>query len=598
MAAPTLSARGASDPMSRRVEVLGLLIALAFVAAPALFWHGGVLEAEAIGFFDRFWGADPVVQRILDSRGYDEFQSRELSYAIDFLDAQWVGHCLRNGWVSFIPPSAVAASLLIVAAWTWGAPRAFSGLGRVTAWLLLALYLSNFAVLSTMGICYRATKPLVAPLLLFLLLFLLREHRQPRSGRGRAFAIVATVGITMSLLDRQGFLDVATLTVALLLVWLVRRQGLHLALGAAAATAAAQAYNQLLGPWLIHRVSDYWPNMGFQRIHITRLLDLRLWLEGLSLLRDWTTVLFGSLPAPLLFAGGAAVWVLVLRARRGSGAGAGLLVPALVLLAGVSQLGMTAYMVQRHEPVTWIDERLWYFPLPFQALLLFGLAWGLECWALAPGVALPRAAPIVIFALVVSNVAHWPGLGERMESGLWFSSVSRGSAALKRSIRAGIADPLLDDGYRRFFFECLERFPRLAARAGPYVREGDDVEDAAFRDGRLFSWARQEALIRAFAPRAGLYLLEGGFWLRPGDGISVLRGAQSPHLLAEVRHGGTVEGQEPLTILLDLPQGVTDLTLLSHLPERQVVEGSQRRTAGFGLLLPFLLRPAPPAASP
>jgi hypothetical protein len=254
--------------------------------------------------------------------------------------------------------------------------------------------------------------------------------------------------------------------------------------------------------------------------------------------------------------------------------------------------------VARHAPVTWIDHRAWYYPLPFQAILLFGLAWGLERWALGRDGGLPRVVPIAILALVVANVARWPELKQRMQSGPWFSYVSRDSAAFKRSVEAGSPDPLLDDGYRRFFFDCLERFPRLAARAGAYVREADDVEEPWFRDGRLFAWARREGHLAALAPHGGTYLMEGGLRLRPGEKISIFRGGEPRNLLARVVRSGDTEGPEPVSIVLDLPAGKTELRVVSDLPERQTSEGPARwKRAGFGVLLPFLLRPVPPPAS-
>jgi hypothetical protein len=116
------------------VDLLGLVLALGFVAAPAWFWRGGVLEAEAIEFFGRYWSDRPVIEKILDSRGYDDHQGRELSYAVDFLDAQWEGRQLAQGSARFLAPSALVASLLTLVVWAWGAPRAFPRLGRMNSW--------------------------------------------------------------------------------------------------------------------------------------------------------------------------------------------------------------------------------------------------------------------------------------------------------------------------------------------------------------------------------------------------------------------------------------------------------------------------------
>jgi hypothetical protein len=418
------------------------------VAAPSLFWEGGVVEEEALGFLRNYWGDRTVLQRVFDPRGYDYYQGRELSYAVDFLDAQWVRLVLARGWMYFVPPSALAASLAVVLAWGLGLPRALPGLDRATSWCLLLVYLSNFAVLSTMGLLYRSAKPLVPPLLLAVLLFVLRELREPRAGPRASFAWVFFPCLAMSLLDRQGLFYTACLTAVLAVAWVrTRRWGLAACAGVAAVFTWA-LYNYLLGPWIIHAANGYWPEFRFQRFRPSRLADTRPWAEAATLLRDWTSVLLGGLPLLITAAGAIALLVLYLRWRK-RGPGTRDVLAAVLLLGAVgAQLAMVAVMVQRHDPVTWIDHRAWYYPLPFQVLVILGLAWALERVARARGGTLPRVVPAALVLVAASSLAQWPERRVVMETGPWFSDVSRRSASLERSFAAGQADPLLDGDYR------------------------------------------------------------------------------------------------------------------------------------------------------
>ena len=184
---------------------------------------------------------------------------------------------------------------------------------------------------------------------------------------------------------------------------------------------------------------------------------------------------------------------------------------------------MVALMVARYQTITWIDHRFWYYPLPFQALLVVGMLWGLERLALARG-SLPRVVPVVLAALVVANLAQWPERRYLMQSGPWFSGVERRSALLVRSLRSGRLEPLLDGEYRRFYFECLALFPRLAARSGAYVAEGNGVGLAEIRDGRLVAPVRREAHLPVTAQSAGRHVLVGGVFLRPGATLSIRLG--------------------------------------------------------------------------
>jgi hypothetical protein len=264
---------------------------------------------------------------------------------------------------------------------------------------------------------------------------------------------------------------------------------------------------------------------------------------------------------------------------------------ALVALAAVAALGaqvaMVAIMVQRHPPVTWIDHRFWYYPLPFQALLVFGLLWGLERAQARRG-SLPLAVPLGLAALVILNVAQWPERRQLMQSGPWFGDVERRSALLVRSLRGERAHPLLDGDYRRFYFECLDRFPRLRGRAGAQVGEGGGVDVAAFEGGGVRAWAQREAHLAARVPRAGDHVIAGAVVLRAGDAVSVLVGSP-PRLVGRVARSGPSEGLEFFKLHVHFPEGTSNVLLLSELPEREVPPGSRRVPAAFLLPLPVAL---------
>lgn len=561
-------------------------LALAFALTPAFFWSGKLLSEEVPGLLRKSWGDRTFLQKTFDPRGWDFYQGRELSYAIDTLDAQWVRWSLVHDKLWLVPPSGMLASLGFVGIGLWLAPRALPRLGGAHRWLALLLLLSSFVFQSSMGVLYRATKPLVAPLLLALLLLSLAEHRGPRLSGRAAFAAVFSLGLTTSLLDRQGLFYVAVLALVLSAVWVRTRRGLGLASGAVAAVGVWLAYFYVLGPWAIERLNGYAPSMRFQRLRPGRLLHPEPWLQAFGVLGDWTSVLIGGLPAAILVAAALAFFALWAGRNRGSPWRVALAAGCL-LAAAAAQITMVAMMIERHAPVTWIGNRLWYYPLPYQALLTFGLLWALDLFP--PKRAGSRATVLAfgLAALVVLNVAGWPEKRLALESDPPFQEQSRHSAFFVRSFESAYPEPQLDGGYRRFYFECLTTFPRLAARARDQVGEGEGFLRAELRDGRLSAWARQEAHLVVWARAGGRFRLTGRARLRDGDSLSVLLGSR--RLLAEVRAAGRAPAR--LSIPLELAAGANDVALVSSLDEQQVPNQSHGTLAAFELLLPLQLLP-------
>ncbi|MCG6925391.1 MAG: hypothetical protein LJF30_08780 [Acidobacteria bacterium] len=579
-----------STTLSRALPVL----ALAFVAAPALFWRGSYVDVEALGLLRKYWSDRTLLEKIFDVGRWDFYRGRELSYVFDFLDARWIRSLLDRDVVFFLAPSAVLASLALVALARFLAPRALPALDRATRWLCVLVLLSNFVFLSTMGMLYRATKPLVAPLLLGLLLLVVAEFRHPRLGPRAGGAAVFGVALLMSLLDRQGLFYVLMLLTALGLAWILTRRGRGLFLGAAAAVGVWWVYNDLLGPRIVHAVTGYWPDMSFQQVRPSQLLQPQAWEQAVVLLGDWTSVLLGGLPPQLIgasAAGLAAAWGWSERHR-----------PRRVVLAGVvglgavvAQVAMVALMVQRHPPVTWVGNRLWYYPLPYQALVVFGLLWGCERLTLRRGGSLPRVVPFALAALVVANVAQWPEQRVRMHEMPAFEEQLRRSSLLAGSLRGRWAAPLLDGDYRRFYFECLDRFPRLASRARTQAGEGLGVDIARVRHGRVAAWAGRESQIIPRTAESGRHVLAGAVLLRPGERVSILLGARQRRLVGEVRNDGARESVEFFRVEADLREGRTDVRLESRLPEREIPDKQSLERAGFAILLPVAVWPKSPA---
>jgi len=585
VAASTLS----SSATPRGWHRPGLLAALLFTLAPTFFWSGRVLDEEAVGFLRKYWGERGALEKVLDVRGWDFFQGRELSYAIDYLDARWLHLLVSHDVLFFVPPSSLLASLALVAVVLWLAPRALPRLSGGWRWLPLLLLLSGFVFVSTMGVLYRATKPLVGPLLLFLLLLSLAEHRQPRLRPRAAFWVALVAALALGSLDRQGLFYVLVLGTVLALGWLRTGRGAALLLGLVAGVAAWYAYFRLLAPPLIHAVEGYWPSTRFQRLRLARLADPQLWRQSVEVLGDWTSALFGGLPSWLLLLAvlvAAAAWGWRERARPARLAAWAV----LAVGAALAQLAMVAIMLEHHPPIAWVSHRLWYYPFPYQVLLVFGLLFALDALAARRERALPPLLAAGLAGLVALNVLRWPEQRERWASDPPVADELRRSALLVRSLREGRAALLLDGDYRRLYFECLDLFPRLGAAAQAQVGEGGGVRVSEIQGGRVIAWAEPRSQLIPRTRAEGRYVLAGRARLRQGDTLHLMLGGR--RLLAELSREAAGDGPVPFRVATDLPAGANDLQLVSSLPAVKVPDASRGSFAGFQLELPVLIWPA------
>jgi hypothetical protein len=426
----------------------------AFTLAPLLYWHGGLLETEATQFIPHYLDGRSLPEKVFDPRRNDfgAYQARELSYVLDWVDAQFFAALLARGAVVFVPLGAVLSSVLAAAVFHAGRRRVMPQVDPIAAALVLLLYLSGFTFLVTVGLYYRSGKAWAVPVLLALLFTLLHAVRNEAVGR-RAAPVVLILSLVASLLDRQGFFLVLV-ALAVTAAWGIRRRAARpVAAALAIAAAVAEAYNRWLAPAIVHRVNGYWPRFKYQDISpwapLRKPVRLR---EAVEVMGDSASLLFGGLPVwmcAMLAAVALGWWI----SRRRPWASA-----ATVAVVALSQVYMFALMIARHRPVyEFHDHHVWYYPLLFQVLLVFGLLVAVA--AVTPrlstaGLWILRAA---LLALVVSNVWHWAHYRAAMEP--WFPHVYEQSELLKRSLREGRPQPGLMADERAFFNAVAARHP-------------------------------------------------------------------------------------------------------------------------------------------
>lgn len=455
-------APGSAFPVTRAwpYYVPALCLALAAIVFVATFWRGGSMELEALSFITYYTKDRPLLNKVFDPNVNDfgTFQARELSYFFDCLDATYFRFTgSRFAPAFFIPPSALVMPFLFALVFMAGVRRTARHLDALTATLLLGCFFSCFAFNSTTSLFYRSGKPLLA-LTVLALLFYLRYSQQsraatpapPRRFYHRDGVIAFLLAVTAGLLDLQGVFYVMTIAAILLLHFVLTRKLCDLVIALCSAALFLQLYNRWLGPRIIHALNNYWPDFGYQDIPKQEIP--KQIVPAMHFLSSNVEVLLGGfLPMTL---GGLAIFAFLalknhLRQRAVSPTdvtasrftGRGALYVGLALLAN---LVMVTLMVSRHPPVYhWPDHRHWYYPMPWLALVLFGVIVGTNV-VLATGTrGERRVLQAMLAALVIGNLASLPLYRDRMIKGPWFSAVYPQSERLKTYMQTGDADPMM-----------------------------------------------------------------------------------------------------------------------------------------------------------
>lgn len=449
--------------------VVLLLCALVAFVVPFWYWHGGLIEIEGTQFIRQYLdGRSGLLRIVFDPHANDlgTFQARELSFLFDYLDARAFGTRVALDRVSFVPLSALLSGLLTIVLCVlslWGQPR----LVQLILSCTLLVYLTNYVNVVTMGMHYRSTKVLLAPVLMATTIYVARLFANRRSSRW-APSVVFVLFCVMSLLDRQGFFYALVGLGVLIMFAVTTSGGWRVAAAGAAAAAFMMFYNNALGPMLVERINGYVPNAEYQQLPLNNLLtDPSIVVHASELLLQAGAALFGGLP-PLLFGGLTGVvgaWAIISRRR---------LSLTTMILTGmllVGQVALGSLMIVRHPPVyDYYDHRVWYYPLPLQAMVV-----GIMIVAIAKfGAMWSRSRTTIILvllaAITVSNVLHWDGYRRAQLRSRWFPVVYTQTTALKESLTDGRPRPSLSPEYLALYEVCLRLSPALRDRAARVAR--------------------------------------------------------------------------------------------------------------------------------
>jgi hypothetical protein len=432
------------DTGLRVLHIAAALLPLLLLAHAIGFWGRGIIDKEALSFTVNYLADRSVVALVFDPalNDWGMYQARELSYLFDLIDARVFAALLDYGVLLFAPVSGTAGLLAASALYVWGSRRVLR-LDRVTASLLLSLFLSCIVVQASTPIMYRSSK-IVLSVALLALLFSLFSLVADREGRRRATLRQLTglglLGFAMALSDRQGFFFLAAATVTVAALWVSaiargRRSGtnhLGVLITGACALGASVLYNNVAAPWIIHAVNGYWPDFTYQHLPLAELDAQALARDAWTMLRAQAGLFFGN--APFAVIGIGTVMACALRGWRMRSFDA-----AIVAVATAAALFLLlAVMILRHRAVFNIpDHSYWYYTLTVHVVLLFtATLWVAGADGLRRGAG-KAALYAVMLLMIAGNVSQYSRQRAIMVgSARWFKHQYNRSARLVNDFEA------------------------------------------------------------------------------------------------------------------------------------------------------------------
>jgi hypothetical protein len=321
---------------------------------------------------------------------------------------------------------------------------------------------------STMGLFYRSGKGLVAVTLLALLFHVRRIHQQRGDGERtmrlltRDAFVVFCLALVAGLLDRQGFFYVLTGCVMLGVHYRWTNQLRDLLAALTVAAVVLLLYNFVVAPITIRTLNGYWPDFSYQRLPREAAVMMPVYaVMALVVLVQDVFLLFGG----VLFVAGLMLVALLVGffyVTRHVAVGERVdyvmrhltyepdrRIVIYAVLAFGAQVLMFALMIARARDVYFY--RSWYYAMPYMVTLLFATLLILDAAMARLSPNRRWLVPLVLGAVIVSNLASLNQHRRTMQAWPWFGPVYFQSEVFRSSLRNGVPDPRLDGWYTPVF---------------------------------------------------------------------------------------------------------------------------------------------------
>lgn len=380
------------------------LTAIVYVSFSVYYQQGGFLDNEVeygasenstIGFLRHYLSDMPFLRKIFDVRVTDNtaFQSRELSFVFDYIDAQFIDWCIALGIPHFYSLSHYIFTLLI--GW-WLYSFCINQLNfNAFISLLFVIILWTAPCIFFSATFYRSAKISTSFFLVwyFILLYkvlagsdkLNKLHADLKSLIPKIYLGITLLGLAVVFTDRQGFFFMLIVLLFLAFKWLSvpSKNTAMLFFSCLFAVAFNTFYNYYLGGKIIFALHGYYPDFTYQKIPWSMLTDWWHYQDAVFfgeaidiLLQEWR-LLLGNVPTFVLFTFG--VWLIFTFAKyvpwtfenplANQEISVKGIVGALVFLFLIFIIVLNMLMRMRHPAIYQEGYFRYYYPIPVTVIL-------------------------------------------------------------------------------------------------------------------------------------------------------------------------------------------------------------------------------------
>lgn len=356
--------------------ILLVIFFLLYLFSSMIILRGAVFHPEAYLDLHNFLDNRSPFVKIFDAERHrvGAYQSREFSYVVDSIDANFILYSSKIGVVHFYSFSFYLLVILITLLTIKISNKYYCQRSFFIQLIISSLYLTSPAAFLTANY-YRSSKILTS-FFIVLLIYLILTYLEKNKTNNKLLILISICAFLMSTSDKQGAFFVLSFSAISFLIFVLERKlkKFMIFISFIISSCAYIVYSDYLGPWLIKYFSGTPPPtygsfldfINTYKVILNNFFNSLLYLfYQFAYFFGNSSILAGSMICIILTI--SFIYLFVFKKRKNDSDKIILSLPLLLL---ISSLGLISLMlVYSINLLTWPDVRIVYYNLPFVTLI-------------------------------------------------------------------------------------------------------------------------------------------------------------------------------------------------------------------------------------